>query len=177
MTDEEKKAKQKQYRDKWKSKPGNLERMKQNSRRWRAECRDKYLEGHKRSRNRPEYKERDKEYQKQRRKDNPFQQTLNQVKYRSKTEGWENNLDVDYLASIWTGVCPITNTPIRFGFGEPNIQDAERASLDRFDSTKGYVKGNVRYISFRANKIKTDATFEEFEQIYLWWKAQLNETI
>jgi len=175
MIDEAKKLKQKEYSKRWRDKPENKERLKQNGKRWREESREVYLAGHRASRSRPEYKERDKEYQRQRRKANPFQQTLNQTKYRAKKEGWEHDLDVEYLESIWTGVCPITGGAIRFGFDEPDILDTERASLDRFDSSKGYIKGNVGYVSFRVNKIKTDATYEEFEQIYLWWK-RINET-
>lgn len=157
------------------SREKHKEKRAAEAKRWREENREKYLEGHRRSRNRPEYKERSNEYQTRRRKDNPFQQTLNQVKYRAKKEGWDNNLDVEYLESIWTGVCPITGAAIRFGFGEPDIQDAERASLDRFDSTKGYVKGNVRYISFRMNRIKYDASFDELERLYNWWKRILED--
>jgi hypothetical protein len=36
-------------------------------------------------------------------------------------------------------------------------------SLDRIDSNKGYVKGNVWVISRRANVIKNNATLEELE--------------
>jgi len=48
-------------------------------------------------------------------------------------------------------------------------------SLDRLDSTKGYTKDNINIISLRANKIKSDATFEEFEAIYKWWKSELKK--
>lgn len=38
-------------------------------------------------------------------------------------------------------------------------------SLDRIDPRKGYVKGNVWIISYRANLIKNDGTAEEHEMI------------
>lgn len=39
-------------------------------------------------------------------------------------------------------------------------------------SSRGYEPGNVQVISNRANAMKHDATFEEFETMYLNWKKQ-----
>jgi hypothetical protein len=38
-------------------------------------------------------------------------------------------------------------------------------SLDRIDPTKGYIRGNVWVISWRANKLKSDSTLEELERL------------
>jgi hypothetical protein len=38
-------------------------------------------------------------------------------------------------------------------------------SLDRIDNALGYVKGNVRIISFRANALRSNATLEELQAI------------
>lgn len=44
------------------------------------------------------------------------------------------------------------------------------AELDRLIPDKGYVKGNVHWISRRANRIKSDATVEELEKIISYMK-------
>ncbi len=173
MTDEEKKAKQKEYRDKWRSKPENRERLRASAQQWREENRDRFLETHRALRARPEYKEREKARVVESRRTNPFKFSAQKARRRAKTEGWECNVDAEYLETIWTGVCPITGATLHIGQEKGTIPDTNLASLDRLDSTKGYIKGNVQYIAFRCNNIKTDASFEEFEQIYFWWKKRL----
>lgn len=63
--------------------------------------------------------------------------------------------------------CPYLDIPI---FRMGSKQTASSPSLDRIDPSLGYVKGNVQVISYRANAIKHDATFDEFEGMYLRWK-------
>lgn len=159
------------------SREKHKEQRNAEAKRWREENRDRYLEGHQRSRNRPEYKARESARLMASRRTNPFKFSAQQARRRAKTEGWECNVDAEYLKSIWTGICPITNVELQIGQAKDTIPDTLRASLDRLDSSKGYIRGNVQYISFRANNIKTDASFEEFEQIYFWWKNRKeNET-
>ncbi len=60
--------------------------------------------------------------------------------------------------------CPVLGIPIkRKAAGRV---DPASASLDRIDNSKGYVKGNVRVISHRANSLKRDMTLEEARLIY-----------
>ncbi len=44
-------------------------------------------------------------------------------------------------------------------------------SLDRIVPTKGYVRGNIRVISFRANRIKSDASTLELRAILAYMEA------
>ena len=47
-------------------------------------------------------------------------------------------------------------------------------SLDRIVPELGYVKGNIRVISNRANHLKSDATLEEHRKILLDAEANCN---
>ena len=55
-------------------------------------------------------------------------------------------------------VCPYMKTS--FIMGDKQFA----ASLDRIDSCKGYVKGNIQVISYLANRMKSNATIEQLIQ-------------
>lgn len=44
------------------------------------------------------------------------------------------------------------------------------ATVDRIDPAKGYTKDNVRIISWRANRLKSNATISELEAILCYMK-------
>jgi hypothetical protein len=60
-------------------------------------------------------------------------------------------------------VCPILGIELAVKRGR-GPQDAS-PTLDRINNDLGYVKGNVRVISFRANSLRKDGTLEEFQKI------------
>jgi len=63
---------------------------------------------------------------------------------------------------VLTTHCPLNGT--KFDLLSPRVQFTS-PTLDRIDSTKGYIKGNVWVVSWRANRIKCDASIEELELI------------
>lgn len=54
-------------------------------------------------------------------------------------------------------VCPYLEVPLTTN----GVRQANTASLDRIDPTKGYVKGNVEVVSLLANAMKQNATTKE----------------
>lgn len=87
------------------------------------------------------------------------------AKQRAKRYGYEFNIDLSDI--VIPDLCPLLQIPITV---DSSSDIKSRASLDRIDSTKGYIKGNVQVISWMANRIKTNATEEEllaFSRNYL----------
>ena len=64
--------------------------------------------------------------------------------------------------------CPALGIPLfrSKGFPGPNSP-----TLDRVNNSMGYVRGNVRVISYRANMIKKDANADELERIARYIRA------
>lgn len=101
------------------------------------------------------------------RKNHYFPAYCRTKKSECKRKGIEYNLTPEYLESIWTGICPIFNIPIEKASQGPGSH-LHSAHLDRLDPNKGYVIGNVSWISGRANRIKYNATVEELRAIADW---------
>lgn len=76
---------------------------------------------------------------------------FNAAKTRATAKGREFNLELTDIRI--PELCPVFHTAM------------VSPSLDRIDSSKGYVKGNVRVISKRANQLKNNATVEEMEMV------------
>jgi hypothetical protein len=104
-------------------------------------------------------------------KENPVKvQTMYMVcaaRNRAKKRGWDFNIDADYVRSFVVSNCPILGMPLEWSCcrGDDNKLRSNSPSLDRIDSTKGYVRGNVWIISHRANCIKSNATHEELKLV------------
>lgn len=96
-------------------------------------------------------------------RNNPFARVHYSIRQRAKNNGLPYELTSTFLKEIWTGVCPVFGKPISIGYGrkDKSTNPENIASLDRIDPRKGYVKGNVVWISFKANRIKNDGTLED----------------
>jgi len=102
------------------------------------------------------------------RKLSPFKHKCVRVKYSAASKGIPYDLTPEYLESIWTGFCPILGAKIEISGDRYNETVAE---LDRFIPSKGYVKGNVTFISRRANRFKNNATTEEIRKLLGWMES------
>ena len=90
----------------------------------------------------------------------PMRKFLTSKKSSAKIRGIEFNLTEDVLWNLMPEFCPlIPSIRLEFNKGRCNIRNCP--SLDRIDPTKGYVIGNVQWLSQRANAMKQDASKEE----------------
>lgn len=73
-------------------------------------------------------------------------------------------------------LCPVLQLALNYeaSGGENGQPSSNKPSVDRIDSTKGYTKDNVQVISWRANRLKNDATLEELVALGAWAKRLSN---
>jgi hypothetical protein len=82
----------------------------------------------------------------------PFRPYLSKSRFSVIAHGRDMNIDACYLKKIWedqNGTCPYTG--IKMGLPRNTktnhtIKSLKKASLDRIDSSKGYIKGNVEFV-------------------------------
>ena len=119
-----------------------------------------------------EYKKYKKEYDKE--YNSSFVGHLSRARARSKIKNIEFNLTIEYLKSIYpkNNMCPLLNIPLDW---QSSHNHPSTPSLDRVDSSKGYIKGNVQWVSWRANLLKNDATPEELLMIAQNYKKIYDE--
>ncbi len=86
----------------------------------------------------------------------------------------ELDITVENLKEVWEnqkGICPYLGIELHLNsYGKIKKDPITSASLDRIDSSKGYVKGNLQWISRAMNYLKNDMSeqqvFEIMDLIY-----------
>jgi len=103
----------------------------------------------------------------------PFRYHLRKTRSRNK----EFNLTLEYLKEIWDiqkGICPYTGIQLKDWNYKTKSNSLYTASLDRIDSDKGYIKGNIQFVSkninYMKNKLSHLETIELCKIISNYWK-------
>jgi hypothetical protein len=94
-----------------------------------------------------------------------FPTQFGRIKRSAEARNIEFNVSIEYLWELWekqNGCCAITGDP---------LDSIRKASLDRIDSSKGYIEGNVQWVTYRANVSKHTMTMDE---LYSFCKKVLN---
>jgi hypothetical protein len=91
--------------------------------------------------------------------------TLKTAKVRAEANNLDFNLEPEDFKMPKS--CPVLGLELRWG----DKITANTPSFDRVVPELGYIKGNVRIISMRANRLKNNATIEEMEKILEYMKG------
>lgn len=121
------------------------------SRNDRTEYRKAYYEA-----NKDRLKSLKNEYMKKLKRTNPGLYLFNKARNRARERGLA--FDITPHDVVVPEACPYLGIPL---YTDLCKQSDNSPTLDRIDSSKGYVRNNVEVISMRANRIKNDATGEE----------------
>lgn len=129
--------------------------------RWRAKNKERQTSTER------EYREKKGNAARRERRKCRVYELLRNAKQRALKRGLEYSITAD----------DITPLPVKCPALGITLQDPQGGhtwasySLDRVDPSKGYIPGNVRVISHRANTIKSNASIEEVEGVLSYMKA------
>ena len=140
------------------------EKLKENAKSYYYDNQEKVLEDVKKYRdsNRELIQKKGREYYRRK----PENRMLNRARARAKKQGLSFTLDEkDILIPTH---CPLLGIELYIAEGRKAVKD-NSASLDRIDSSLGYIKGNVWVISHKANTMKSNATLEEMKLLVERW--------
>lgn len=96
--------------------------------------------------------------------------TLSNTKSVCEKEGLPFDMTVEDLAPFPL-TCPVLGIPLNWMATGSSGNDSP--SVDRMIPDKGYVRGNVRLISQKANRLKQNASLEELEAITRYMKGEV----
>lgn len=84
-----------------------------------------------------------------------FRWYMKVIRQSSKQSNKEYDVDCEYLKDLWEeqkGICPFTNKSLILRtHSKDSLKNPYSASVDRIDNTKGYVKGNIRFVALIYN--------------------------
>lgn len=92
---------------------------------------------------------------------------LGNARQRSKVDGYECDLDLDYLCNLWEtqeGRCALTNEVLTLE-REVKRWSSSLVSIDRIDNTKGYTKDNVWLVMTKVNFAKGTQSVKDFVEM------------
>jgi hypothetical protein len=93
---------------------------------------------------------------------------IGRIKHGAKIRNLEYNISNEFLWNLFLKQdrkCVITGYDINFAESYASEVISQTASLDRIDSSKGYVEGNVQWVHKDVNRLKSDWTLEKFHKL------------
>ncbi len=145
----------------------NLNRIRERDNYFHKKYREEYPEKYKEKREKyyNDNIEKMKSRDKHRMLERPEYFLFSGARGRAKNRNLEFNITEQNIKKLLneTKICPFRKTNFERGSNQKAVDNS--MSLDRIDSSKGYIKNNIQIISYRANIIKNDITLELFKKI------------
>ena len=94
----------------------------------------------------------------------PFREHLRRAKRRDE----QCDLDLEHLKEVWDkqqGICPYSKVKLEYVNEGKTNSKIYTMSLDRKDSSKGYIKGNVQFVSIAINLMKSNMDEKELQEL------------
>ena len=107
------------------------------------------------------------EYSKKWKRSDPARNIIQGARPSAKRRGLEFAITVDDITPL-PEVCPVLGIKLRQAEGQ---RQDDSYSIDRTDSSKGYIPGNVRIMSWRANCLKKDGTVDEIRALLVYMEG------
>jgi hypothetical protein len=89
--------------------------------------------------------------------------------YRTRASARRRGMDCDLQPEdiVIPTHCPVLGIELRFDSGNKDLSP----SIDRIENTRGYVRGNIVVTSWRANRIKSDASIDELAAVAAFYST------
>ena len=115
-------------------------------------------------------REYDRKWSRRKRQENPEYYLWKSAKKRARDKQLDFTIKVSDI--IIPQFCPLLHIPIihKTGTGK---RSNHSPSLDRLDNELGYISTNIIVVSWRANFLKSDASYQEMSQLMNSWGAIL----
>lgn len=87
---------------------------------------------------------------------------------RAKTRNLEFTLEPSSIEQLWKaqkGICALSGRPLTWGEESDILGDTDNLSLDRIDSSQGYIPDNIHLVTARVNLMKRDYSMANFVSI------------
>lgn len=86
------------------------------------------------------------------------------AKNRAKNKGLPFNISAEYMLTLWTGKCSLTGVDFVLGKRHAGRVQPYTPSIDRIVPALGYVKGNVRLVTYQMNVALSEFGVGQFEK-------------
>lgn len=91
------------------------------------------------------------------------------IKSRAKRDGIVFDLTPGDISNLTIPItCPVLGIPLR---QERGRQTDNSISIDRIDSTQGYTPDNVVIVSWKVNRLKSNASLEEMRKMVTFYES------